>query len=114
MHVFLPKPLIAAQMVHGATRKWTNDSSEIIENQTNQLYFIYFLHPNSLQVENGISQSQSGHLEQVAGSDGPSISVTGSYAQLGPNNEQLILNYIADALGYRATGPQVPVAPPTL
>ncbi|XP_045468991.1 endocuticle structural glycoprotein SgAbd-2-like [Harmonia axyridis] len=62
------------------------------------------------ETENKIAQQESGQLKN-AGTDQESSVVQGSYSYVGQDGQTYTINYIADELGFRATGAHLPVAP---
>ncbi|KAL3276460.1 hypothetical protein HHI36_011841 [Cryptolaemus montrouzieri] len=63
------------------------------------------------ETENKIFQQESGQLKNV-GTDQASNAVQGSYSYVGLDGNTYTVNYIADELGFRASGDHLPVAPP--
>lgn len=64
-----------------------------------------------LKVDNGIDQSESGHLKQVEGAESPSISVQGSYKYIAPDGQEVEVTYIADENGFQPQGSHIPKNP---
>ncbi|XP_044744827.1 endocuticle structural glycoprotein SgAbd-2-like [Coccinella septempunctata] len=62
------------------------------------------------ETENKIAQQEVGQLKN-AGTDQESSVVQGSYSYVGLDGQTYTVNYVADELGFRATGDHLPVAP---
>ncbi|KAK9874928.1 hypothetical protein WA026_005743 [Henosepilachna vigintioctopunctata] len=62
------------------------------------------------ETENRIQQKEVGQLKNV-GTDQESSVVQGSYSYVGDDGQTYNVNYVADELGFRATGDHLPVAP---
>ncbi|GBP11381.1 Larval cuticle protein LCP-17 [Eumeta japonica] len=65
----------------------------------------------SFDTSNGISEKEQGQLKN-AGSDNEEEVVKGSASWTAPNGEKIVLEYEADANGYRAQGSHIPTPPP--
>ncbi|XP_050315085.1 flexible cuticle protein 12-like [Anthonomus grandis grandis] len=61
------------------------------------------------ETSNGIAAQEQGQLVN-AGSENEAIAVRGSFQYTGPDNQQYVVNYVADENGFQPQGAHLPVA----
>lgn len=63
-----------------------------------------------IELDNGLSKQQEGHLKGQGGEQ--AIVAQGSYSYVSPEGEKIQIQYTADENGYQPTGSHLPTPPP--